>query len=176
MKLFICENLRGFHSVKRMGRRLINIGCFLFCSVLILCTASTSFAQSRRFVGNKVAKPYTRDLMPIDKVELLKLKGGEVWNGEIEASKTVEGHEAQKIASLWRTQTFLPHSAICHMPGYALKFYVEDKLIVYATLCWECDNIGFQTPKLTRTQGFGGNDKYGQQLLGIFRAAFPEKQ
>lgn len=109
-------------------------------------------------------------------MELLKLPPGDVWNGEIEASKTVEGAEAQKIASLWRRQTFLPYSAICHMPGYAVKFYVRDKLIVYASLCWECNNIGFHTPKLKGTQGFGGRDKNGQQLLAIFRAAFSEKQ
>jgi hypothetical protein len=177
MKLFICENPSSFHLVKRMTRRLMNVVCLSSCAVLILCAASASFAQSRRFPGNKEAEPYTRDLVQIDKVELLKLKRqGDLWNGEIEASKTVEGPEAQKIASLWRTQTFLPHSAICHMPGYALKFYAQEKLIVYATLCWECDNIRFQTPKLTRTQGFGGADKHGQQLLGVLRAAFPEKQ
>jgi len=174
MKLFICENLSGFHL--EMNRKLIHLGCLFSCSVLILFTASASSAQSRRFSGNKEAKPYTRNLAPIDKVELLKLKSGDVWNGEIEASKTIEGPAAQKIASLWRTQTFLPHSAICHMPGYALKFYSQDKLIVYATLCWECDNIRFETPTLERTQGFGGGDKKGQQLLGVFRAAFSEKQ
>ena len=160
-----------------MKRKLTNLGCLFSCSVLILCTASASFAQSRRFSGNKEAKPYTRNLAPIDKVELLKLKRkGDLWNGEIESSKTVEGPEAQKIGSLWRTQTFLPYSAMCHMPGYALKFFAQDKLIVYATLCWECDNTRFQTPRLTRTQGFGGRDRKGQQLLGVFRAAFPEKQ
>lgn len=115
--------------------------------------------------------------MAIDKVELFKLKReGDLWNGDIESSQTVEGPEAQKIASLWRTQTFLPYSATCHLPGYALKFFAQDKLIVYATLCWECDNIRFHTPNLTRTQGFGGRDRKGQQLLGVFRAAFPEKQ
>jgi hypothetical protein len=161
----------------QFNRKLISVGCLLSCTIFIFCAASASPAQSRRFLGNKEAEAYTRNLEPVDKVELLKLKkNGDLWKGEIESIKTVEGHDAQKIASLWRTQTYLPDSAICHFPGYALKFYAQDKLIVYATLCWECDNIGFQTPKLTRTQAFGGRDKKGQQLLGVFRAAFPEKQ
>lgn len=161
----------------QFNRKLISVGCLLSCTIFIFCAASASPAQSRRFLGNKEAEAYTRNLVPVDKVELLKLKkNGDLWKGEIESTKTVEGPEAQKIGSLWRTQTFLPYAAICHMPGYALKFYVRDKLIVYATLCWECDNIRFQTPKLARSQGFGGRDKKGQQLLGVLRTAFAERR
>ncbi len=137
--------------------------------------SNITVAQSRRFLGNEEAKLFTRNLPTVDKVELLKLKkNGDLWNGEIESSKMVEGVEAQKTASLWRTQNYLPDSAICHYPGYAIKFYFKDKLIAYATLCWECNNISFETPNLKRTQGFGGRDKKGQQLLQVFHTAFPE--
>ena len=137
--------------------------------------SNITVAQSRRFLGNEEAKLFTRNLPTVDKVELLKLKkNGDLWNGEIESSKMVEGVEAQKTASLWRTQNYLPDSAICHYPGYAIKFYFKDKLIAYATLCLECNNISFETPNLKRTQGFGGRDKKGQQLLQVFHTAFPE--
>lgn len=160
-----------------MNGKLENVGCLICCLLLMLLSASTSPAQSRRFLGNKEAKPYTRNLPAIDKVELLKLKrSGDLWNGEIESSKIVEGSEAQKIASLWRTQTYLPYSAICHFPGYAIKFYSREKLTVYATLCWECDNIGFETPDLKRTQGFGGRDKKGATVVEGFPHSFSRKQ
>lgn len=145
------------------------------CTLFIICVAAAYLGQSRPFPGNKEARPYTLDLQSVDKVELLKLKkDGDLWRGQIESTKTVEGSEAQEIASLWRSQTYYPNSAICHFPGYAIKFFSNEKLLVYATLCWECRNIGFQTPDLKQTQGFGGEDKKGQELLKVFRSAFPD--
>lgn len=159
-----------------MDRNLRTLSFLLCVALLLFSVVSTNVAQSRRFPGNKEARPYTRDLQTIDKVELLKLKKeGDLWQGQIEFSKTVEGAEAQKIASLWRTQTYYPNSAICHFPGYGIKFFSDGKLLMYATLCWECNNIGFQTPDLKKTQGFGGEDKKGQALLTVFRSAFPER-
>ena len=156
-----------------MRRNLIIFGSLL----LALCVASTQLAQSRRFAGNKEARAYTRDLQAIDKLELLKLKkDGDLWNGEIESTKTVEGADAQTIAALWRSQTYLPYSAICHFPAYGIKFYAKSKLVVFATLCWDCDNIAFETPFINRTQGFGGKDKKGQALLDVFRTQFPDKK
>jgi hypothetical protein len=147
------------------------------CLTVILSAASAGAVQKRRFSGNAEARPYTRDMPAVEKVELLKLKKrGDLWDGETEASKVVGGAEAQEIAALWRSQTYLPHSAVCHNPGYAIKFYSGGRLLVYASLCWECDNIGFLTPALGKTQGFGGRDKKGRQLLQVFKAAFPEAE
>ncbi|MBC7909533.1 MAG: hypothetical protein H7Y30_03470 [Pyrinomonadaceae bacterium] len=160
-----------------MSAKIKIIGYLSCCLLLMLLQASTGAGQSRRFNGNKEAKPYTLNLPAIDKVELMKLKSegdGREWS--VENSKMVDGVEAQKIAASWRSQTYYPNSAICHYPGYAIKFYARDKVIVYASLCWECNNIGFITPDLKGTQGFGGDDKKGQQLLQMFRTAFPESQ
>ena len=157
---------------KQLGATNYGVTCLL----VILLAVSVGFSQKRRFAGNREARPFTRDLPAIEKVELLKLKTqGDLWQGEVEAAKIVEGAEAQRLASLWRAQTYLPDSAICHNPGYGIKFYSGDKVIVYASLCWECDNIGFITPDLKRTQGFGGRDEKGQRLLQVFREAFPGK-
>jgi len=170
------EQDRGADAFE-MRRSVKTIGLLFGLLGLSWVSSSAPYAQSPRFPGNKEARPYTRDLQPIDKVELLKLKkAGDLWNGEIASTETVDGIEAQKIATLWRTQTYRPFSSICHFPAYALKFYANDRLIVYATLCWDCDNIGFETPHLNATQGFGGKDKKGQALLNVFRAAFPEKK
>jgi len=158
-----------------LERRLEKLIYMTACSLLIVCAAAVSPGQSR-FHGNSEARPYTLDLPTIDKVELIKLKtNGDFWNGEIEAVKVLEGVATQDMATLWRSQTYLPYSAICHLPAYAIRFYEKEKVILYATLCWQCDNIGFELPKLKATQGFGGRDKKGQKLLAVFREAFPER-
>ena len=74
------------------------------------------------------------------------------------------------MAQLWRKQSFVSDSPICHNPGYAIKFYDRDKLLVYATLCWECNNIEFLTPKLEKYVGFDGGGIKGQELLKYLEA------
>jgi hypothetical protein len=112
----------------------------------------------------------------IDKVELFRLKEGErdQWDGGIEASKILKGAQAQRIASLWRKQTFNDHLSACHNPGYAVKFYSKGKLLAYASVCWSCNSIRMLTPDLERTQSFEGYNKRGEQLEGLFNEAFAE--
>lgn len=144
--------------------------------ILTVCFASSAAAQPRRFRGGREFLRYTRNLPRIDKVEVLKLKlDGDLWRGEIESSKTLTGIEAQKIASIWRRQTYLSNGAICHNPAYGIKFYSGQELLADATVCWDCNNIRFWTPRLTGTQYFDGEGKRGQQLLQIFRRSFLTK-
>jgi hypothetical protein len=139
--------------------------------VVLLLSAITCTNSSRRFAGNSEARSLTRDLPTIDTVELMELERvGDLWNGEVTASRIVEGDEAQRIASLWREQVYLADSAVCHNPAYAIKFSSRQKLIAYATLCWDCDNIEFIEPKLTDYQGFAGEAEGGQRLLRIFES------
>ena len=148
--------------------------------LLIGCLVTASDAKPHRFMGRKEFLPYTRNLPAIDKIELLKLtlkddgRNGEHWNGEIDATKVLRGAEAQKVASLWRMQTFTPNVSACHEPAYAIKFYAKGKLVAYATVCWSCNNIRFMTPELNGEQNFAGGDKRGEQLSEVFRLAFTE--
>jgi hypothetical protein len=142
---------------------------------LLLLIISSGSGHIRRFQANQEAKPVTRRLPAIDKVELMKLKlRGDLWDGEIESNKIVEGNKAQKIASLWRAQAYNQFSAACHNPAYAIKFYSKGKVIVYASLCWDCDNIDFITPDLKKWQSFYGKSRKGRELLKIFTTAFPQ--
>jgi hypothetical protein len=119
--------------------------------------------------------PHTRNLPQVDKVELLKLKKqGDAWTGEIAGRKSVVRDEAERVAQLWRKQTFVSDSPICHTPGYAVKFYNRDKLLVYATLCWDCNNIEFLTPKLEKYVGFDGRGAKGQELLKYLQNTFAD--
>jgi hypothetical protein len=114
-------------------------------------------------------------LPTIDKVSLFKLKAtGDVWNREIDSSKTLTGKEAQDVAALWRRQIYRQYQVACHLPAYGIRFYSGEKLLVQASVCWECNNIGFQTPDMNGTQYFEGDGKLGQQLLNVFRKAFFE--
>lgn len=119
--------------------------------------------------------PHTRNLPQVDKVELFKLKKqGDVWTGEIAGQKSVVRDEAERVAQLWRKQSFVSDPPICHNPGYAVKFYNRDKLLVYATLCWDCDNIEFLTPKLEKHVGFDGRGTKGQELLQYLKNTFSD--
>jgi hypothetical protein len=141
--------------------------------LLMLCIVPGVVGGAPSFSGPREFRRYTRNLPVIDKIELLKLKlKADRWNGEITASKVLKGAEAQKVASLWRRQTYTSSLAACHEPAYAIKFYSGKKLIAYASVCWSCNSIFFINPSLHRTLSFGGGDERGEQLSEIFRLAF----
>jgi hypothetical protein len=144
--------------------------------LLVLCIVPAAFGQRRRYMGLKDYLPYTRNLPRVDKVELLRLVLVEDrWNGEIRAVKVLKGGEAQKVASLWRRQTYTSGLGACHSPAYAVKFYSRGKLLAYATVCWSCNNIFMMTPKMSRTQSFRGYDRRGEQLSDLFDSAFKDR-
>src|SRR3954467_11044887 len=103
---------------------------FTFVLLLALSVTPAASAQSRPFMGHREFRNVTRDLPAIDRVELLQLKmdGDQRWNGEIGASKVLQGAAAQKGAALWRRQNYNKHLAACHEPNYAIKFYAQGRL------------------------------------------------
>jgi hypothetical protein len=142
-------------------------------ALLVLFIAPGVIAQTGTFAGRKEFLPYTRNLPPVDKIELLKLElKDDRWDGEVVASKVLKGAEARKVALLWRRQTYTSSLSACHEPAYAIKFYARNRLIAYASVCWSCNSIFFITPNLHRTQSFAGGDQRGEQLSEIFRLAF----
>jgi hypothetical protein len=150
---------------------------FVLTLLLVLCIVHGAEAQSRRFMGHREFRPVTRNLPAIERVELLKLKiEDNRWYGKIEAVKSLQGAEAQKVAALWRRQTFNQNMGVCHEPNYAIKFYAKGRLLAYASICWSCNNIYFITPKSKRTQSFAGYDSRGEQLSEIFRLAFAQTE
>jgi hypothetical protein len=143
--------------------------------LLISCVASSVVGMTPRWRGDKEFLPYTRNLPSIDKIELLKLElKDDRWDGQITGSRVLQGVEAQKVAALWRRQTYTSNLSACHEPAYAIKFYYRGKLIAYASVCWSCNSIFLITPNLHRTQSFAGGDKRGEELSEIFRLAFTE--
>jgi hypothetical protein len=84
------------------------------------------------------------ELVDIDALDVLDL-GGEFpkMSGNLIMSSRiikVEGELAQQVASLWR-QLKPGESARCHIPPFGLRFYFKEKLILQASICWQCDNM-----------------------------------
>lgn len=155
--------------------RIIKRGIWSLTVVATLFCGTNCRSANSSFHREAEAKSMTTGLQSIDKIELLELeRNGDLWTGEMKAGKVLEGWEAQQVASLWRAQDYVSDSAICHNPAYAMKFFSGASLVVYATLCWDCDNIEFLEPKLKKYQGFVGGNLNGKRLLAVFRSAFPE--
>jgi hypothetical protein len=139
----------------------------VFVSVLVSCLCGCSRSEGT---------PQTRNLPAVDKAELFRLaKNGDVWNGEFAAQAILAGDDAKAAAQLWRAQSFSDDSPICHNPGFAIKFYNHDVLVVYATLCWECNNIEFLSPRLDKYVGFDAEGKKGQELLSFLEQKLPQQ-
>lgn len=146
---------------------------FLLILFIVPGIVGRTVGQTPRFRGPKEFLPYTRNLPRIDKIELLELElKDDRWAGKVAASKVLQGAEAQKVASLWRRQTYTSSLSACHEPAYAIKFYYRERLLAYASVCWSCNSIYFITPNLHRTQSFAGYNERGEQLSEIFRLTF----
>ena len=144
-------------------------------SLILLLALISALPLVAKAQYGSIPRRYTRRLPTIDKVELQKLKPGDYGFKGVEKSKTVEGADAQKIASLWRAQNFHQMAAVCHEPVFGLKFFLKDKTIMHVSICWECNNIVVVEPTLksNATQGFAGASKAGQKLLEEFKRTFP---
>lgn len=126
---------------------------------------------------NRLMRPYTKLLSPVDRVELDTL---EPWshgvNPVVIETKTIEGEAARAIAALWRKQNWnYKFSAACHEPSHAVKFIHGGNVVLHASICWECSNINISKP-ITNSQGFDPNSDSAKQLLKIFSEAFPPKK
>jgi hypothetical protein len=148
--------------------------CVLNLALLVSLTAVYGQYNNRKPKrGNSSRAPVLRT---IDKVELLSIESrmGDIEN--IVATKMIEGQEAQKIADVWRGQGWNGYSAAaCHQPPYAIKFYSKGKLILFATVCWDCHNMSFITPDIKKWVEFDVDSKESLKLKEIFQKAFPSE-
>ena len=142
---------------------------YLFIAVLFVFTFSIANLGEK-----KAPLRITKKLPVIDKVKMLKLIPAQLGFKSVEARKVIKGKEAEAFAALWRSQTFLPYSPECHTPGFAIKLFSKGELIVYASLCWDCNTIDFFTPELSGSffQGFRGESKKGKEMLAFLTEAF----
>jgi hypothetical protein len=53
--------------------------------------------------------------------------------------RVLDATTAQRAAFLWR-RLRPAEQYRCHTPPYGFRFLIDDRLVVEASLCWECNN------------------------------------
>jgi hypothetical protein len=114
-------------------------------------------------------------LPDIDAVELVDFKGlrPNLVSGYMGAAKNapfvrLKGETAQQIAHLWR---HLPpdEQMRCHNPPFGLRFYVDNKLLVQGSVCWECNNIHAEENGENLVYEFDAQHPHSQKLLTLLQ-------
>ena len=145
---------------------------FLLIIVLANLVPARSYNQKRK--GSFAFRaPILRN---IDKVELISIESRMGNIEKVNATKLVEGQEAQEILNLWRKQHFQGYSsAACHQPPYAIRFYSRGKVVLFASVCWMCHNVTFIVPDKKNWIEFDAESKEGIMLRELFKKAFPSE-
>ncbi|HEX8916390.1 MAG TPA: hypothetical protein VF796_28825 [Humisphaera sp.] len=100
-------------------------------------------------------------LPDVDAVEVVVMRGvesgphGYMPNARDARAVRVQGPEAARIASLWRA---LPpgEQMRCHVPPFGLRFLHGGRVLVEASVCWQCNNVW----------GHAGDDRFGYEFDG----------
>lgn len=114
-------------------------------------------------------------LPDINAVELVDLNGlqpnlvsGYMGAAENAPFVRVKGETAQQIAHLWR---HLPpdEQMRCHNPPFGLRFYVDNKLLVQGSVCWNCNNIHAEENGENLVYEFDAQHPHSQELLTLLQ-------
>jgi len=70
---------------------------------------------------------------------------------EVAAHVTIDGKKCKNITDAWRSMTFQPNGALCHVPPYGIRFFRNEKLLFETTVCWKCHN--FYMPEIDSQSG-----------------------
>lgn len=134
------------------------------------------------------AEEFGRLMNDVDEIEVIALVDGPLGTTGVHAEKalgygvhgkkTLRGDEAKQVHDLWRYlrrgRTF---SAMCHDPGYVLRFWKDGKLILETSVCWSCHNYTLPIWILGRpTYGFDSTREDAKELLALLRMHVPLPQ
>jgi hypothetical protein len=97
---------------------------------------------------------------------------------DVDLHVTIDGKKCKEITDAWRSLSFQPNGALCHVPPYGVRFYRENNLLFETTVCWKCHN--FYMPEIDPKTGemnlllYGfKNDTHAKKLLSIFHKHLP---
>jgi hypothetical protein len=112
-------------------------------------------------------------LPDIDAVELVDLRTlhlGSVGMSKVKNAPFVQvkGETAQQIAHLWR---HLPpdEQMRCHNPPFGLRFYMDNKLLVQGSVCWNCNNINVEENGKNLLYEFDAQHPHSQKLFALLQ-------
>jgi hypothetical protein len=148
-------------------------GTFKPAIFLALLTGLTGFFYAHDS-NAKSRRPFRAPLLGhVDKVELFRIDDSGQDVGPVNGKRLIEGRAAEKIARVWRKQTFVGRStAACHNPPYSISFYSRGRVVLSGSVCWACSNVYFGVPKRKYMVKFLADSPTGQLLYETFRKAF----
>jgi hypothetical protein len=115
------------------------------------------------------------ELPDVDAVEVVDLRGVAPTEAVATLQRArgavrLEGAAAAEIAKLWRG---LPPGEMmrCHIPGFGLRFWRGDQVVVLASLCWKCNNARGLVDDVSIGFSFDGDSQAARTLLRRCKAA-----
>lgn len=117
------------------------------------------------------------ELPEIDAVDVVDLRGvgpaeavARLRSVAGEASPRLRGTAATEVAALWRG---LPPGEMmrCHIPGFGLRFWRGEEMVVLASLCWKCNNARGLVGEQPIAFVFDGASEPARELLRRCKAA-----
>ncbi len=122
-----------------------------------------------------------RDSLTPDSIDLLRIveddsgdfQTGEHWRFRVTSRTRLENKEKEDVFRLWNS---LPdgETARCHIPKFGLRLNYKDRESVYASICWECNNLYLRKDKEFVFCQFDAKDKNSLILLDTFKEKLGE--
>ena len=144
--------------------------------------------------ADAAARPYTRDLPPVTRVEIYALGGASAKSPrrlksrqggfpirpyklcqEITAHRTLTGAEAEEVAAAWRKlRVAMGYQMMCHFPVVGLRFYGGQKgqLLLETSVCFGCQNFYVKDGWF----GFDAKHATGQEFAALTRRLLPPQE
>ena len=120
--------------------------------------------------------PFTSNLPRVDRVEVEAIESD--FNGDVTrvlATNILIGSRAEDFGDLWRSQHYLlGQVAMCHQPGYRIRFSTEGSLLIETTVCFNCEDIFFRKPGFgPYGASFNSKTDAGKKLRAYLADLFP---
>jgi len=160
------------------------------CVISLIALGGTVYWKSkdigRAYIRHTISIS-TTDLAACDRVDVFHVNSKDVekstgfpvrpYESEVQilGKKYFLKGDAEIIAALWRKQRFdYNYQALCHEPGYALRFYSGRSLLFETSVCFHCSNFYITNMFGSMWWGFDTSTPESAELLRKFQEIFPD--
>ncbi|HET6409249.1 MAG TPA: hypothetical protein VFG14_15285, partial [Chthoniobacteraceae bacterium] len=124
------------------------------------------------------------EIRATDEVEVISLHGRDssrstgpdrVGDGyTVVGRKMLKGDDARLVMNIFLGLPTHERYALCHNPGYGLRFRGKGRLIFETTVCWECENLTIPIGVFgSAYRGFEGDSQNSKHLLETLKSHVP---